>query len=140
MAFDNTVTVIGNLTRDPELRYTASGASVASFGLAVNRKYQRDGEQVEDVSFFDVTCWAKFGENVAESVHKGDRVIVYGRLQQRSWETDEGDKRSKVDIVADEVSPSLRWATATTVRNERDDGGKQHTANLSKPQYEAEPF
>lgn len=123
MAFDNTVTVTGNVTRDPELRYTAGGSSVASFGLAWNRRYQRNGEQVEDTSFFDITCWAQLGENVAESVTKGMRVVVNGRLEQRSWETQDGDKRTKVEIIADEVSPSLRWATAQVTRNERSDGG-----------------
>ena len=125
MAFDNTVVVIGNMTRDPELRFTPSGQPVAGFGLAVNRKWnnRQTGEQQEQTSFFDVTCWAQLGENVAESLSKGDRVVVTGRLEQRSWETQEGEKRSKVEIIADEVSPSLRWATARVQKNERREGG-----------------
>ncbi len=95
--------------------------AVANFGLAWNRK-GRDGEDV--VSFFDVTAWNQMAENVGESITKGMRVVVYGRLDQRSWETQDGDKRSKVEIVADEVAPSLRWATAEVHRNPRDgDGG-----------------
>ena len=87
---------------------------MATFGLAVNRRWQnrQTNEWEEQASFFDVTCWAQMAENVGESLAKGTRVIVTGRLEQRSWETDDGDKRSKVEIVADEIGPSLRWATA----------------------------
>ncbi len=115
MAFDNNVIVVGNITRDPELRFTPGGMAVASFGLAWNRRRQ-DGE--EETSFFDVTCFRNLAENVAESLTKGARVIVYGTLQQRSWETSDGDRRSKVEILADDVGPSLRWATAEVTRNE----------------------
>ncbi len=131
MAFDNTVTVVGNVTRDPELRFTPGGAAVANFGLAWNRKNQ-DGE--ETVSFFDVTCWRNLAENVAESLSKGNRVVVYGRLDQRSWESQEGERRSKVEIIADEVAPSLRWATAEVTRNEfRGEGGAQAPSGGGQP-------
>ena len=125
MAADNTVTVVGNVTRDPELRYTPSGQTVASFGLAVNRRWQnrQTQEWEEQVSFFDIKAWAGLAENIAESITRGTRVIVTGRLEQRSWETDNGEKRSKVEVVADEVAPSLRWATAQITKNERRDGG-----------------
>lgn len=127
MAFDNTVTVVGNVTRDPELRYLTSGTAMTQFGLAWNRRYRdAQGNQVEDTSFFDVTCWRDLADHVAESISKGDRVIVYGRLDQRSWETQEGDKRSKVEIQADDVAPSLKWATAQVSKVRRDgpgDGG-----------------
>jgi len=119
MAFDNTVTVVGNVTRDPELRFTPSGAAVATFGLAWNRRSQNArGETEEQVSFFDVTCWRQLAENVAESLSKGTRVVVYGRLEQRSWETTDGERRSKVEIIADDVAPSLKWATAELTRND----------------------
>ncbi len=117
----NTVTVIGNVTRDPELRYTTGGRGVASFGLAVNRRYQQNNEWVEQTSFFNVTCWGDLGENVAASLSKGARAIVTGRLEQREWEKD-GEKRNTVEIVADEVGPSLRWAQAQVERTERDAG------------------
>ena len=121
MAFDNTVTLVGNITRDPELRFTPAGIAVTNFGLAWNRK-NRDGE--ESVSFFDVTCWRDLAENVAESLSKGNRVEVYGRLDQQSWENDNGERRSKVEVIADEVAPSLRWATAEVTRTEfKGDGG-----------------
>lgn len=125
MAPGNTVNIVGNATRDPELRFTPSGQAVASFGVAVNRRWQnrQTNEWEEAVSFFDITCWGQLAENVAESVQKGTRVVVDGRLDQRSWETEQGDKRSKVEIVADEVAPSLRWATAQITKNERRDGG-----------------
>jgi single-strand DNA-binding protein len=118
------VTIVGNLTRDPELRYTPSGASVATFGVAVNRRWQnRENQQWEEnTSFFNVTCWRDLAQNVSESLEKGARVLVTGRLEQRSWQTQDGEKRSVVEIVADEVGPSLRWATATVNKNERRDG------------------
>lgn len=125
MANENTVTVVGNVTREPELRFTNTGQALASFGLAVNRRWmnRQTNQWDEQTSFFDVTCWGQLGENVAESIPKGARVIVYGRLEQRSWETQDGDKRSKVEIIADEVAPSLRWATASVTKNERRAGG-----------------
>lgn len=116
---DSTVTITGNVTRDPEIRYTASGAGVASFGVAVNRRWKKGDEWQEETSFLDVSCWREQAENVIESVTKGTRVVVTGRLEQRSWDTDKGEKRSKVEIVADEVGVSLRNATAQVARNER---------------------
>jgi len=125
MALDNSVTITGNATREPELRFTPSGQAVAGFGVAVNRRWQnrQTQEWEESVSFFDVTAWAQLAENAAETVAKGTRVTVTGRLDQRSWETQDGDKRSKVEIVADDIAVSLRWATAEVIRNERADGG-----------------
>src|SRR5690242_14366031 len=120
---DSTVTIVGNVTRDPEIRYTAGGAAKASFSVAVSRRWQnrQTSEWEEQTSFFNVVCWREMAENVAESVGKGTRVVVTGRLEQRSWETENGEKRSVVEIAADEVAPSLRWATATITRNERRD-------------------
>ena len=92
MAFGNNVQVVGNVTRDPELRYTPSGASVTNFSIAWNRRYERNGQQVEDVNFFDIVCWGTLADNVAASITKGVRVIVEGRLDQRSWETPQGEK------------------------------------------------
>lgn len=116
---DNTVTVVGNVTRDPELRFTSGGKGVASFGLAVNRRYQVNGEWQEKVSFFNVTAWDQLGENASASLTKGSRVIVTGRLEQREYETNSGEKRNVVEIVADELGPSLRWATAKVERTQR---------------------
>jgi single-strand DNA-binding protein len=120
---DSTVTIVGNITRDPELRFTAGGKGIASFGLAVNRRWQQNGEWQEKVSFFNVTAWDTLGENIAASLTKGTRVIVTGRLEQREYETKEGEKRNVVEIVADEIGPSLRWARAEVERIARDGGG-----------------
>lgn len=124
MATGNNVTVIGNATRDPELRFTPSGQAVATFGVAVNRRWQnrQTNEWEEAVSFFDVTAWQQLAENVGESVQKGTRLVVSGRLDQRTWETQDGEKRSKIEIVADEIAPSLRYATATVTRNPKGQG------------------
>ena len=109
---DNTVTLVGNVTRDPELRYTTGGRGVASFGMAVNRRYQVNGEWQEQTSFFNVVAWGTLGENAAACVTKGTRLVVFGRLEQRSWETQDGEKRTVVEVIADELGPSLRWAQA----------------------------
>lgn len=133
MSQGNFTAVVGNATKDADLRFTPGGAAVATFGVAVNRRWKAKGsdEWSEEVSFFNVTCWGQLAENVAESVQKGMRVMVEGRLEQRTWETESGDKRSSIEIVADEVAPSLRWATATVVRNDRPDSA---TSRSSAPQ------
>lgn len=140
---DNTTTVVGNITRDPELRYTTGGRGVASFGIACNRRYQKDGEWVEQVSFFNVVAWGTLGENAAASLTKGTRVVVYGRLEQRSWEGKDGETKSVTEIVADEVGPSLRWAQATVERaaREKPEGGSQRRQERSQPRLgDEEPF
>jgi single-strand DNA-binding protein len=123
----NYVTVVGNVTRDPELRFTPSGQATATFGLAVNRSWQnrQTQEWEESTSFFDIVCWAQQAENVSETLRKGTRILVTGRLEQRSWETSEGEKRHRVEIIADELGPSLRFATAAVTKNppKNADGG-----------------
>ena len=106
-------TIVGNLTRDPEIRYSRDGQATTSLSVAVNRRWQErtTKEWEESTSYFDVVCWRDLAENVALSLTKGARVVVTGRLEQRSWESDEGEKRSKVEIVADEIGASLRFAT-----------------------------
>jgi single-strand DNA-binding protein len=143
----NSVTLIGNITRDPELRYTPTGQATATFGLAVSRKWQNKQTQAweEVTSFFDIVTWREMAENVAACLPKGSRVIVTGRLEQRSWETQQGDKRSKIEVVADEVAPSMRWATAEIHKNQRSDGSNssQGSAQNAPPANEwndGEPF
>lgn len=150
----NNVELVGSLGADVELQFTPSGQARANFNMAVARRWQnRQTQQWEEkTSWFRVTCWGQMAENVAESLVKGSRVIVTGRLEQRSWETQEGDKRSVVEVVADEVGPSLRWATATVVKSERQGGGYDGGAHVNAtPQptgrnaaptydYEEEPF
>lgn len=120
---DNTVTLVGNLTRDPELRFTTGGRGVASFGLAVSRRYQQNGEWQEQTSYFNIVAWGQMGENAAATLTKGMRVLVTGRLEQREYTTREGDKRTAIEINADEIGPSLRWATAQVERTPREGGG-----------------
>jgi single-strand DNA-binding protein len=121
MSNGNHVNIVGNLTRDPELRFTPSGQATATFGVAVNRRWQnrQTSEWEEATSFFDVVCWGQLAENAAQSLNKGARIVVSGRLDQRSWETAEHERRSKIEITADEVAPSLRWATVAITKNER---------------------
>jgi single-strand DNA-binding protein len=115
------VTIVGNLTRSPELRFTPSGVAVVGFGVAVNRRRQNDAGEWTDAGteFYEVTAWRQLATNLAESLDKGTRVIIAGRLAQRSWETDAGERRTTVEIVADVGGPDLTWATASVQRNDR---------------------
>jgi single-strand DNA-binding protein len=107
---DNSITVVGNVTRDPELKFLNSGQAAVRLSVAVNRRWQNKQTQEweERVSYFEVQGYGPLAENAANSLQKGARVIVTGRLEQRSWETENGDKRSIVEINADEIAPSLR--------------------------------
>jgi single-strand DNA-binding protein len=136
---DNSVTLVGNITRDPELRFTPSGQAIATFGMAVNRRFQRNGQWEEQTSFFNITAWGTLGENASNSLQKGARILVNGRLEQRSWETQEGEKRSVVEVVADELGPSLRWATAEITKNDRREGGGGDSAGASSRPASNEP-
>jgi len=129
----NSVTLIGNLVEDPELRFTPSGVAMAKVRFAVNRRYQRNGEWQEETSFFGGTLWRDAAENAAESLQKGMRVIVTGRLEQRTWETQEGDKRSVVEVAIDEMGPSLRWATATVTKTARSGGSADWSSGDNTP-------
>lgn len=142
---DNSITLVGNLTRDPEIRFTATGRAVASFGIAVGRRYQVNGEWQEQTSYFNVTAWGQLGENAAATFTKGTRVVVTGRLEQREYTSREGEKRTAIDVIADELGPSLRWATATVVRTPKQDGQGGGSTNRpvntgTNPGTEATPF
>jgi single-strand DNA-binding protein len=114
---DTHVTITGNLTDDPELKHTPNGNMVANFRLAVTARVREgDSWRDGDTSFFRVNVWRQLAEHVTESLSKGDRAVVIGRLKSRSWETPEGERRSVVEVEADEVAPSLRWATAKPER------------------------
>jgi single-strand DNA-binding protein len=132
------VSAVGNATRDPELRYTSGGRAVTTFGLASNRRYQVNGEWQEEVSFYNIVVWGDMAENVAACVSKGTRLVITGRMQQRSWETDEGEKRSVIEFVADEVGASLKWAQAQIEKTTRE---KPTRAEPETPAYgDEEPF
>ncbi len=139
---DNTITIAGNLTRDPELRFTTGGKGITVFGVAVERRYQQNGEWQSKTSFFNVSAWDQLGENVAASLAKGTRVVVTGRLEQREYETRQGEKRSVVEIIADEVGASMRWATVQVERVEREGRqGKRSEQHRADPVYgDDEPF
>jgi single-strand DNA-binding protein len=136
MATDNTVTLIGNLTDDPELRFTPNGAAVANFRLAVTPRV-KDGDSWRDgeTSFFRINCWRALAENVTETLSKGARAIVIGRLRLRSWETDQGERRTVVEVEADEVAPSLNFATAKVQRT----SAKAATGASKGGQFNDEP-
>jgi single-strand DNA-binding protein len=124
----NTTTITGNLTREPEIRYTKEGQATTQLGVAVNRRWQdrTTQEWQEATSYFDVVCWRDLAENAALSLAKGMRVVVTGRLEQRSWENEEGERRSKVEITADEIGPRLRFATADVQKVERHSAAQLH--------------
>lgn len=120
----NTITVVGNLTRDPELRYTQAGKATVTVGIAVNRSYQQNGEWKEVTTYMNVVAWDQLAENVAASLTKGTRIVATGRLDVREYEAREGGKRTSVDIVVDEIGPTLRWATVTVERTPAKGGGE----------------
>lgn len=135
---DNQVVLVGNLTRDIEARNLPSGVDVAEFGLAVNNRKQVDGEWVDDPNFFDCSAFGSLAVNAIKSLGKGDRVVVVGRLRWSSWvDKDTQKNRSKVTIMVDEVSPSLRWATATPTRNPKGEGS---TPGRTDWDDDTEPF
>jgi len=126
------ITLVGNLVDDPELRFTPSGVAMAKVRLAVNRRWRdQSGEWQENTSFFTGTIWREQAEQAAESLQKGARVIVTGRLEQRSWETEQGEKRSVVEVQVDEIGPSLRWATATVNKTQRQDNWSEGSRSAS---------
>ena len=126
MAGDTIITVVGNLTADPELRFTPSGAAVASFTIASTpRTFDRNTNEWKDGEALFLRCslWRQAAENAAESLTRGMRVIAQGRLQQRSYETREGEKRTVIELQVDEIGPSLRYASAKVNRTQRGSGG-----------------
>ena len=126
MAGETVITVVGNLTADPELRFTPSGAAVASFTVASTpRNFDRQTNEWKDGEALFLRCsiWRQAAENVAESLQRGMRVVVTGRLKQRSFETREGEKRTVIELDVDEVGPSLRYATAKVNRTQRGSSG-----------------
>lgn len=127
----NNVTIIGNTTRDAEIRFTPNGQANLRVGVAVNRRWQNgQGEWQEAVSFFDCVAWKDLAENAADSLPKGTRVIVTGRLEQRSYEKD-GQQRSVTEIIADDIAPSLRWATAKVTKTEKTNTAPRSTSNYT---------
>ena len=129
----NKVILIGNLTRDPELRYTPQGTSVCNFGLAVNRKYKQGEEMKEEVTFINIVVFGKQADTCGQYLNKGSSVLVEGRLQERRWETDDGQKRSKHEVVAQ----NIRFMSRKQAASDHSGGG---TAPAPEETTDIEPF
>lgn len=131
---DQSITVVGGLTRDPDLKYTQAGRPICSFSVAVSRRWKdKTDTWQEEASYFDVDAWGDLGENIAASCVKGSRVIVMGDMRQRSYETKEGEKRTAWSINATAAGPDLRWATAQVERISRDSAPRQAAATTEAP-------
>lgn len=150
MSNDNQITVIGNLTRDPELRYTTAGVAVVSFSIAQSERRKKD-DKWEDgpISFFNCSAWRELGENIAASFAKGQRVMVTGRMQMRDWEDKEGNKRSSWELEVHDAGTSVRWGTTIYEKAERSQsnssggggGRSQSQQGYTDPIYgDEEPF
>lgn len=137
----NSITVVGNLTRDPELRYTQGGKATVRVGVAVNRSYQVNGEWQEATTYLNLVAWDQLAENIAASLTKGARVLATGRLDVREYDDREGVKRTTVEIVVDDVAASLRRASVTIEKNpgRGEDAGAPRAARSSAPAAD-EPF
>ncbi len=143
MAGETTITIVGNLTADPELRFTPSGAAVANFTVASTpRMFDRQANEWKDGETLFMRCsiWRDAAENIAESLHRGTRVIVTGRLKSRSYETKEGEKRTVVELDVDEVGPSLRYASAKVTKAERGSGSGGGFGGQGGGQQAADPW
>ena len=121
MSLSNSITLVGNLTKEPDLKYTSNGTAALTMSVAVNRRWtsQKTGETSEVVAFFSVVTFGALAENVAESLKKGDRVVVNGRVDQRSWQDEDGGRHTSFEVVADEVATSLRFCTAALTKVQR---------------------
>jgi single-strand DNA-binding protein len=140
----NTINIVGNLTKEPELRFTTSGRAFCSVSIAASRRYQQNGEWQEVTSFFDGTLWGDAAENLAASVTKGTRVVAVGRMEQREYTDKEGNKRRAYDFVIDEIGPSIRWARCSVEKTTRSDASSTPQpasvgAPASAPVYSDEP-
>ncbi len=136
MAGETIITVVGNLTADPELRYTQNGLAVANFTIASTpRTFDRQSNEWKDgeALFLRASVWRDFAEHVAGSLSKGSRVIATGRLKQRSYETKEGERRTAIELEVDEIGPSLRYATAQVTRTSGGGGGRSVSSGADEP-------
>jgi single-strand DNA-binding protein len=143
MAGETIITVVGNLTDDPELRFTPSGAAVANFTVASTPRFfdkQTNEWRDAEAMFLRCSIWRQSAENVAESLHKGTRVVVQGRLKQRSFETREGEKRTVIELDVDEIGPSLRYATAKVTKTSRSGSGGGGGGGFGGGQSDHDPW
>ena len=127
MALSSNIIVVGNLTRDPELQFSQSGKEYTRFGIAVNYRVKKGDDWEDKPSFYEVTAFDSLAANAAGSLYKGDRVVVTGRVEINNYTNKDGDDKTSVGIVADEIGASLRWANVAITRNERPGGGRGET-------------
>ena len=137
---DATITISGNLTTDPVIRYTAGGRASLSGGVAVNRRWQTNGEWQEATSFINFKAFGQIAENIAATCTKGMRVILTGRPETSEYTDKDGVNRKAFDVIVDDMGPSLKFATAVVDRITRDNGGQNRTAQASRPVEDEEPF
>ena len=137
---DATITISGNLTTEPVLRYTTGGRASLNGGVAVNRRYQANGEWKEEVSFLNFTAYGQIAENIAASCTKGNRVILTGRPEQREYTDKDGQQRKAFAVVVDDFGASLKFATATIDRVTRDSAGQNRTQPTARVLNDEEPF
>lgn len=140
MSKDFPATVVGSLGADPDLRYTPSGTTVVNFSVAAREAKKVNGEwQEQDATWIDCKAFDKLAENIAESLTKSTRVLVTGHMRLERWETDQGDKRSKMSLIVENIGPDLKWATAQVMKNERD-GQQQSRQQAQRTQRPANPY
>jgi single-strand DNA-binding protein len=125
----NSIVIVGNLTSDPELRFTQTGVAYVSGSIASNRKYQVNGQWEEKTSYFNFSAWRELAENIAASCTKGMRVVITGRIEQKSWTDKEGNERKTHELAVDDIGPSLRWAHASVTKVAK--SGSDGNANVS---------
>jgi len=130
----NRITVEGNLTSDPEMRFTQTGVAYVSGSIASNRKYQVNGQWEEKTSYFNFSAWRELAENIAATCTKGMRVIISGRIEQKTWTDKEGNERKTHELVVDDIGPSLRWATASVTKTARP--GSDQSSNVTSVKQE----
>lgn len=139
---DSPITLVGNIVRDPELRFGQNGTAVLSSGIAVNKRRQVNGEWEEETSFFNIVMFGTLAENAAASIGKGTRVVLSGELVQRPYETKEGESRSVVEVNVQAIGPDLRWATADVTKAAKSEGGASKPRQTRQQQAlpDEEPF
>ena len=136
----NSIVVVGNLTGDPELRFTQSGVAYVSGSIASNRRYQVNGQWEEKTSYFNFSAWRELAENIAASCTKGMRVVISGRIEQKTWTDKDGNERKTHEIAVDDIGPSLRWATASVVKTAKPGDTSSAVANLARETNATEVF
>jgi single-strand DNA-binding protein len=133
----NSIVVVGNLTADPELRFTQTGVAYISGSIASNRKYQVNGQWEEKTSYFNFSAWREIAENIAATCTKGMRVVITGRMEQKTWTDKEGNERKTHELAVDDIGPSLRWATASVTKTAKPGSDQSSNVGTAKKEFNA---